>query len=128
PVAFELTASGATPGKRMLGLKVVMDNGLPVTPSASVTRNLLRVADFLPFGYGFAIASMLIRTDSKLLGDIAAATMVVHEAREVPRLLINAVPPVTPVRPLALGGHAALGALAARGPPASAQRRRPHAA
>src|SRR5215813_6206583 len=93
PVAFELTPSGSTPGKRVFGLKVVMDNGLPVTPAASVTRNLLRVADFLPFGYGFAIASMLIRSDCKRLGDIAAATMVVHEAREVPRILINAVPP-----------------------------------
>lgn len=116
PVAFELTASGATPGKRILGLKVVMDNGLPVTPSASVTRNLLRVADFLPFGYGFAIASMLIRSDCKRLGDIAAATMVVHEARDVPRILITAVPPVAPVRPLALEDQAALVALAARAP------------
>ena len=58
PVAFELTPRGATPGKRAFGLKVVMDNGLPVTPAASVTRNLLRVADFLPFGFGFAIVSM----------------------------------------------------------------------
>ena len=34
------------------GIKVVMDNGLPVTPAASFTRNLLRVADFLPFLFG----------------------------------------------------------------------------
>ena len=72
PVAFELTASGATPGKRVFGLRVVMDNGLPVTPAASLTRNLLRAADFLPFGYGFAIVSMLLRRDCKRLGDIAA--------------------------------------------------------
>ena len=58
-----------------------MDNGLPVTPAASVARNLLRVADFLPFGYGFAIVSMLVRRDYKRLGDIAAATIVVHEPR-----------------------------------------------
>ena len=49
PVVFELTPSGATPGKRVFGLRVVMDNGLPVTPAASMTRNLLRAADFLPF-------------------------------------------------------------------------------
>ena len=85
PVAFELTPSGATPGKRVFGLKVVMDNGLPVTPAASLTRNLLRVADFLPFGYGFAIVSMLLRRDCKRLGDIAAATIVVHEPRAVPQ-------------------------------------------
>ena len=57
PVVFELSPSGATPGKRVFGLKVVMDSGLPVTVAASVTRNLLRFADFLPFGYGFAIIS-----------------------------------------------------------------------
>jgi len=77
PVVFELTPSGATPGKRAFGLKVVMDNGLPVTAAAALTRNLLRTADFLPFGYGFAIVSILIRGDCKRLGDIAAGTIVV---------------------------------------------------
>ena len=61
PVAFELTASGATPGKRVFGLRVLMDNGLPVTAAASVTRNVLRAADFLPLAYGFAIVSILLR-------------------------------------------------------------------
>ena len=45
PVCFELMAGGATPGKRAAGLRVVMDDGLPVTLAASVTRNLLRVAE-----------------------------------------------------------------------------------
>jgi uncharacterized RDD family membrane protein YckC len=49
PVAFEIGRRGATPGKQALGLQVVMDSGLPVTPAASVVRNLLRAADFLPF-------------------------------------------------------------------------------
>src|SRR5258705_4965778 len=52
PVAFELGRAGATPGKRAMNLKVVMDNGLPITPAASITRNLLRVADFMPLAYG----------------------------------------------------------------------------
>src|SRR3954453_20332593 len=72
PVVFELSRSGSTPGKRIFGLRVVMDNGLPITPGASLTRNLLRVADFLPFLFGFAIVSMLLRKDCKRLGDIAA--------------------------------------------------------
>jgi uncharacterized RDD family membrane protein YckC len=66
PIAFELGRSGATPGKKTFGLKVVMDNGLPITPAASFTRNLLRAADFLPFCYGFAIVSMLLRQDRVL--------------------------------------------------------------
>jgi uncharacterized RDD family membrane protein YckC len=117
PVLFELTLAGATPGKRAFGLKVVMDDGLPVTPAASVTRNLLRVADFLPFAYGFAIASILLRRDCKRLGDLAAATLVVHEARAAaPRIVLTAVPPVAPVRPLVPEDQAAIVALAARAP------------
>jgi uncharacterized RDD family membrane protein YckC len=122
PVAFELSASGATPGKRIFGLKVVMDNALPVTPAAAVTRNVLRVADFLPFGYGFAIVSMLVRRDCKRLGDIAAATIVVHEARAAPRIALEDVPPIAPVRPLAPHDQASVIALAARAPTLTAER------
>ncbi len=116
PIAFELTVSGATPGKRTFGLKVVMDNGLPVTPAAAVTRNLLRTADFLPFTYGLGIVSMLLRIDGKRLGDIAAGTLVVHERPPARKISIDAVPSVVPARQLALEDQAAIVALAARAP------------
>jgi hypothetical protein len=122
PVVFELTQAGATPGKRVFGLKVLMDNGLPVTAAASVARNLLRVADFLPFGYGFAIVSMLIRHDCKRLGDIAAATIVVHDQRAVVKIPLHEVPLVVPVRPLPPDDQAAVIALAARAPRLTAER------
>jgi len=116
PIVFELRASGATPGKRLFNIKVVMDNGLPVTPAASVTRNLLRVADFLPFGFGFAIASMLMRADYKRLGDIAAATMVVHERRAATPVELREVAALAPAVPLTPRTQAALIALATRVP------------
>jgi uncharacterized RDD family membrane protein YckC len=117
PVVFELTPSGATPGKRIFHIKVVMDSGLPVTPAASLARNLLRVADFLPFFYGFAIVSMLTRRDGKRLGDLAAATLVVHEPPPVPRIALAAkVTPIAPARPLSPEDQAAVMALAARAP------------
>jgi uncharacterized RDD family membrane protein YckC len=122
PIAFELGRSGATPGKKTFGLKVVMDNGLPITPAASFTRNLLRAADFLPFGYGFAIVSMLLRRDCKRLGDIAAATLVVHQPHAAPRITLQKVEPVPPVRPLAPRDQAALVALAARAPTLTGER------
>lgn len=122
PVTFELTPLGATPGKRVLRLRVVMDNGLPVTPAASLTRNLLRFADFLPFGYGFAIVSMLLRSDCKRLGDLAAATMVVHEPRAIPRPALVDVEPIAPARPLAPDDQAAVLALAARAPRLTGER------
>jgi uncharacterized RDD family membrane protein YckC len=122
PVFFELAPLGATPGKRILGLKVVMDNGLPVTPAASVARNLLRVADFLPFAYSFAIISMLLRRDYKRLGDIAAGTLVVHEPSAVPKITLEGVTPLAPVRALAPQDQAAVIALAARAPRLTAER------
>ena len=125
PIVFELRASGASPGKRAFGLKVVMENGLPVTAAASVTRNLLRAADFLPFGFACAIVSMLTRPDCKRLGDIAAATLVVHARRDVARGVLDevpTVPPLAPVHPLGRDDQAALIALAARAPRLTAAR------
>jgi uncharacterized RDD family membrane protein YckC len=122
PVVFELSRSGATPGKSVVGLKVVMDDGLPVTPAASFTRNLLRVADFLPFAFGAAIVSMLLRHDCKRLGDLAAATLVVHQPQRPARLKLDGVPPVIPVVPLAARDQAAIVALAARAPTLTAER------
>ena len=96
PVLFELLPGAATPGKRALGLKVLMDSGLPVTPAASLVRNLLRAADFLPMLYGFGAVSMLLRPDFKRIGDLAAGTLVVHVDR---MRLHGAIPDATPRTP-----------------------------
>ncbi len=96
PVGFELGGRGATPGKRLLGLRVVMDSGLPLTPAASLTRNLLRAADFLPALYAFGAGSMLLRRDFKRLGDLAAGTLVVYAE---PVSLHGALPPAVPSAP-----------------------------
>jgi uncharacterized RDD family membrane protein YckC len=122
PVVFELSRSGATPGKSILGIKVVMDDGLPITPAASFTRNLLRVADFLPFLFGACIVSMLLRPDSKRLGDLAAGTLVVHQPLRPPKVKLDDVAPVVPALPLAAADQAALVALAARAPTLTAER------
>jgi hypothetical protein len=122
PVAFELTAWGATPGKRALGLRVVMDNGLPITPAAAIARNLLRTADFLPFAYAFALVAMLTRRDCKRLGDLAAATLVVYEPRSVVRAEFADVPAIVPARPLTADDQAAIVALAARAPQLTGER------
>jgi uncharacterized RDD family membrane protein YckC len=114
PVAFELGRLGASPGKSAMGLKVVMDSGLPVTPAASLARNLLRVADFLPLGYGFGIACMLVRHDFKRLGDIAAGTLVVHRPRAAHRASLPEVEPMAPAMSLGLRDQAAIVALASR--------------
>jgi uncharacterized RDD family membrane protein YckC len=122
PVIFELGRSGATPGKRAMGLKVVMDNGLPVTPAASITRNLLRFADLSPLGYGFGIISILVRADAKRLGDVAAATLVVHQRRAAPKATLDMVAPLAPVLKLSARDQNAVIALAARAPSLTLER------
>ena len=117
PVAFELSPGAATPGKRMLGLTVVMDSGLPITPAASLTRNLLRAADFLPSAYAFGVMSMLFRHDFKRLGDLAAGTLVVHAPRA--EFLVGTPPPAparAPAVPLTARAQAAVVAWAGRVP------------
>ncbi|MDR2926368.1 MAG: RDD family protein [Azoarcus sp.] len=78
PVLFEVWKRGATPGKKILNLAVLQDDGVPVGWSASVVRNLLRAVDILPFLYAFGLCSMFLNRDFKRLGDIVAKTVVVH--------------------------------------------------
>ncbi|MDX2217550.1 MAG: RDD family protein [Burkholderiales bacterium] len=98
PVVFEVWRRGATPGKRVMGIAVVEDNGLPVTFASSVVRNLLRFVDFLPFLYGVAIVSMLLTRDFKRLGDLAAGTRVVYVDPPARRRVLPEVMPLAPAR------------------------------
>lgn len=116
PVLFEVLRQGATPGKSVLGLRVVHDNGTPVGWSASAIRNLLRAADFLPFGYAAGLVSCLCDTDFRRLGDLAAGTVVVHAERPAPLPALPAVPPLRPAIPLTVEDHRALLAFAERRP------------
>lgn len=82
PIFFEMFWKGATPGKRVCHLRVLHDNGTPVGWRASFTRNTIRAADFLPFGYGFGLVAMLMNRDFKRLGDMAAGTVVIYVDQE----------------------------------------------
>jgi len=76
---FESIWSGQTPGKRLVGLRVIDVSGRPVTPYAAILRNVLRIVDQLPGFYAFAIVSVLVTSRNQRLGDLAAGTVVVHE-------------------------------------------------
>ena len=114
PVAFELMPAAATPGKRAMGLRVVMDSGLPVTPAAALVRNLLRAADFLPVGYALGLLMLLVRPDFKRLGDLAAGTLVVHATSAHLDGPLPAADPAPPARPLSTREQAAIVAWAGR--------------
>ncbi|MDM8546215.1 RDD family protein [Candidatus Venteria ishoeyi] len=78
PVFFEIYADGATPGKKRFKIKVLHSNGVPVSWTGSMLRNLLRTVDILPFFYGFGLSAMLLNAKFQRLGDMAADTIVVY--------------------------------------------------
>jgi hypothetical protein len=65
---------------------------------------------------------MLTRADGKRLGDLAAATMVVHLPRPAPKATLDSVDPVAPVRALSMRDQSAVIALAARAPTLTIER------
>ncbi|MDH0896405.1 MULTISPECIES: RDD family protein [unclassified Pseudomonas] len=85
PVLFEVLYQGRTPGKKAMSLRVVHDDGTPVGWAASLTRNLLRAVDMLPFAYCVGAISSLSHPSFKRLGDLAAGTLVVYQEDELKR-------------------------------------------
>jgi uncharacterized RDD family membrane protein YckC len=85
---FEMIWRGQTPGKRELSLRVLREGGYPLDFGASFLRNLLRVVDFLPFGYVVGVTAMVLGQRWQRIGDLAGRTWVVRESPEgVGRLL-----------------------------------------
>ncbi len=78
-IAFEALWSGQTPGKRVIGIRVVRDGGYPIGFSESVIRNLIRVLEALLFFYASSAISAVISAQNKRLGDLAAGTIVVRD-------------------------------------------------
>ncbi|WP_438479656.1 RDD family protein [Oleiharenicola lentus] len=78
-IVLEWSWNGQTVGKRLLRLRVMDERGLPLRFSQVVVRNLLRPVDALPFGYLTGGVVALIGKKAQRLGDVAGATVVVHE-------------------------------------------------
>jgi uncharacterized RDD family membrane protein YckC len=76
----EYVTGGRTVGKRVMGIRVIQDNGRPLSFLAAAIRNLLRVIDALPAAYFIGAMVSFFHSHDKRLGDIAAGTAVVYEA------------------------------------------------
>ena len=76
---FEAIWKGQTPGKRREHLRVIKDDGRPITAFDAVGRNLMRIVDGLPGIYGVGVISIFLSGRSKRLGDYLAGTIVVHD-------------------------------------------------
>jgi len=100
-IHFELSGRGATPGKRVAGIRVIDRRGGALTASAVIARNLTRELEvFLPIGILFSAASggwgsliavgwliaflvlMLTNRDRMRAGDLIAGTLVIVMPRQ----------------------------------------------
>jgi len=79
PLIFELFDGGQTPGKRVVKLRVMSADGMPATPGQLFLRNVLRLVDFLPAGYGLGGIVVFASRSEQRLGDLVAGTVVVRE-------------------------------------------------
>ncbi len=103
-IHFELSGRGATPGKRVAGIRVIDRRGGRLTASAVIARNLTRELEiFLPLGLLFSagsgargpwgsllllgwlicfLALMIFNRDRMRAGDLIAGTMVIAMPRQ----------------------------------------------
>jgi uncharacterized RDD family membrane protein YckC len=80
---LEVTMRGRTPGKRMAGIRVVTRNGSVPTTAAQLVRNVFRLIDSFPVGYGVGLFTCLVTRDHVRIGDLAAGTLMIYEDRNL---------------------------------------------
>jgi uncharacterized RDD family membrane protein YckC len=94
---LETLMNGQTPGKRVMGLRVLTVDGQPITPIQAVLRNILRLVDMMPLlslqivvpqvpSYivptcGFCLVAAALSPRFQRLGDVVCGTIVVIEER-----------------------------------------------
>src|SRR5260370_35285286 len=79
-VFFEWLWSGQTPGKRWLKLRVIREDGRPITFFEAMVRNLLRDFDIMPLPfYSAGLVAVFASAKGQRIGDLVAGTVVVRE-------------------------------------------------
>src|SRR6266571_6483654 len=77
---FEWIWNGQTPGKRWLKLRVIREDGRPISFFEAMVRNLLREFDIMPFPfYSVGLISVFATAKDQRVGDLVAGTVVVRE-------------------------------------------------
>lgn len=82
-VFFEWLWNGQTPGKRLLKLRVIREDGRPITLWEALARNLLRIFDAVPGFvlpvYSIGLIAIFLSGRDQRIGDMFAGTVVVRE-------------------------------------------------
>jgi len=77
---FEWLWSGQTPGKHWMKLRVIREDGRPITFWEAAVRNVLRVLDMFPYPfYSIGLISVFSTSRDQRIGDMVAGTVVVRE-------------------------------------------------
>jgi uncharacterized RDD family membrane protein YckC len=82
-IIFEWLWNGQTPGKRLLKLRVIREDGRPLTLWEAIARNLLRIFDAVPGFvvpvYSVGLIVIFLSSRDQRVGDIFAGTVVIRE-------------------------------------------------
>lgn len=82
-ILFEWLWNGQTPGKRLMKLRVIRDDGRPLTLWEAIGRNLLRICDAAPGFvipiYSVGLIAIFLNSRDQRVGDIFAGTVVIRE-------------------------------------------------
>lgn len=81
-IVFELVMQGQTPGKRVLGIRVINENGAPAGYLQVVLRNLFKLVDAsYPLQYIIGGSALIFTKKTQRLGDLVAGTLVIRETK-----------------------------------------------
>lgn len=82
-IFFEWIMNGQTPGKRLMKLRVIREDGRPITLWEAIARNLLRIFDAVPGFvvpiYSIGLISIFMNNRDQRIGDLFAGTVVIRE-------------------------------------------------
>jgi uncharacterized RDD family membrane protein YckC len=76
---LEVLMQGRTPGKRIAGVRIMMQDGRIPGVIPLLIRNVLRLLDSLPAGYVIGLVTTMLTRNSVRIGDLAAGTILVYE-------------------------------------------------
>ena len=80
---FEWWWDGQTPGKRLMKLRVIREDGRPITLWEAIARNLLRIFDAIPGFvipiYSVGLIVVFLNSRDQRVGDMFAGTVVIRE-------------------------------------------------
>ena len=78
--AFHNFMNGQTPGKRLMGIRVVSQRGGKINATTALIRGVFNIVDMALFSGGVSALMILMTKQEKRIADFAAGTIVVQDS------------------------------------------------